>query len=122
MGMVWSGVVSLKVLSQTTYLYMYILELTYIKQLEEVDRHLEAHKVYLDKYYNSGYYLVSGRKVPRTGGMIIAQFANDNEVQHAIAEDPFLVHGIATYKVTQMKPTNSSEELKSVFLQLLQGS
>lgn len=95
---------------------MYILELTYVKALEEVDRHLEAHKTYLDKYYSSGNFLVSGRKVPRTGGVIIAQFANEGEVQRAIAEDPFTVYGIATYKVTQMQPTNSAEALKGVFL------
>ena len=47
---------------------MYIIILTYQKDLSEVEKHLEAHRAYLDKYYASGHFIASGAQVPRTGG------------------------------------------------------
>ena len=41
---------------------MYILLLTYQKPLEEVDKHLAAHKIYLEKNYKAGNFLASGRR------------------------------------------------------------
>ena len=33
---------------------MYIIILTYQKELSEVEKHLKAHRTYLDKHYASG--------------------------------------------------------------------
>ena len=55
---------------------MFIVDLTYVKPLEEVDKNIQEHMLFLDKYYSSGKFLISGRKVPRTGGVIIALFKN----------------------------------------------
>ena len=49
---------------------MYLIILTYQKDLSEVEKHLEAHRAYLDKHYASGYFVASGAQVPRTGGVI----------------------------------------------------
>ncbi len=51
---------------------MYIIELTYNKDISEVEKHLEAHIEYLEKYYELGNFVCSGRKNPRDGGIIIA--------------------------------------------------
>ncbi len=49
---------------------MFIANLTYIKPLSEVEKYLEEHIAFLDKYYASGKFICSGRKNPRTGGVI----------------------------------------------------
>ncbi len=95
---------------------MFIIDLTYIKPLEEVDKNIQEHALFLDKYYSSGKFLISGRKVPRTGGIIIALFNDEQELKNAISEDPFYNNGIATYKFIQMQPTNCADILKSTLL------
>ena len=51
---------------------IYVVVLTYIKPLEEVDRAIPAHIEWLKKGYADGLFLASGRRIPRTGGVILA--------------------------------------------------
>eukprot|EP01034_Spumella_vulgaris_P040970 gene40970-50692_t len=51
---------------------MFIISLTYLKPAEEIDALLAAHREYLREQYDNGMFLMSGRMVPRTGGIIIA--------------------------------------------------
>ena len=51
---------------------MFVIELIYKVDLAEIDRHMAAHVKFLKKYYASGNFLVSGRKIPRDGGIILA--------------------------------------------------
>ena len=74
---------------------MYILSLHYIKPLSDIEQHLPAHIAYLDRYYAAGKFLMSGRKEPRTGGIILLCAADDAEVQAIIAEDPFHQAGVS---------------------------
>jgi len=90
---------------------MYIVELTYCKPLEEVDTLLELHKTFLNKYYRSGNFLLSGRKNPRIGGVILANAANLDEMKQIIAADPFNVNGVASYSITEFLPTMSADTL-----------
>ena len=52
---------------------MFVVSLTYKKPIAEVELHLAAHIAYLDEYYAAGTFVASGRKVPRTGGVILAK-------------------------------------------------
>ena len=51
---------------------MFVIELVYSADLTEIDAHMAAHVAFLKKYYASGHFLVSGRKIPRDGGIILA--------------------------------------------------
>ena len=51
---------------------MFIVDLKYIVPLEELDEHMKAHVQFLRKYYDKNIFVASGRKVPRTGGIILA--------------------------------------------------
>jgi uncharacterized protein YciI len=51
---------------------MYIILLTYIMPLEKVDKFGNEHIAFLDKFFEAGKFIVSGRQSPRTGGVIIA--------------------------------------------------
>ena len=44
---------------------MFVIELIYKAALDEIDAHMGAHMKFLRKYYASGNFLVSGRKIPR---------------------------------------------------------
>ena len=95
---------------------MYIIILTYQKDLSEVEKHLEAHRTYLDKHYASGHFIASGAQVPRKGGVILCKAGSKEEILNIIAQDPFHKHRIAAYQIIEFVPTKYSEEFGKVFL------
>jgi uncharacterized protein YciI len=89
---------------------MFIITLSYLKPLSEVDQHIESHITYLEKYYRLGKFLISGRKVPRTGGVILARCESLQEANEIVAEDPFFIAKVAKYDIIEMIPTMTSVE------------
>ncbi len=89
---------------------MIIVSLTYIAPISDIDPLLDAHVDWLERGYASGRFLASGRKVPRTGGVILAR-GTLAEVEAACSEDPFARHKVATYDFTEMAVTMSAEGL-----------
>lgn len=94
---------------------MFIITLTYQKNLDEVERHLADHISFLDKYYASGHFICSGRKNPRTGGVILAHRTNREDIKRIIQEDPFYQHQTASYEIIEMIPTKFDKHLKDLF-------
>ena len=90
---------------------MFIISLTYHKSLEEVDKHLSAHVEFLKEHYAKGIFLASGRKNPRNGGIILALAPSKTEIEAIIALDPFYIHDVATYEITEFTPSMTSPEL-----------
>ena len=84
---------------------MYIANLNYIKEVSEVEKHLEEHIKFLEKYYEMGKFICSGRKNPRTGGVILLNAESLSEVEKIILEDPFNINEIAEYEITEFFPT-----------------
>jgi len=93
---------------------MFIIEVDYLCPLAEVDRLLPAHVEYLNKYYQEGVFLLSGRKVPRTGGIIMAAAESREDLQKIMDEDPFAKAGIAHYEVTEFHPTKAASSLEAI--------
>ncbi|BBM59157.1 hypothetical protein JMUB5056_0740 [Leptotrichia hongkongensis] len=84
---------------------MYIVNLNYIKEVSEVEKYLEEHIKFLEKYYEIGKFICSGRKNPRTGGVILLNAESLSEVEKIILEDPFNINEIAEYEITEFFPT-----------------
>lgn len=94
---------------------MFILSLTYIAPLEDADKHMEAHMAWVKAGYDEGRFLASGRKIPRTGGVILAR-GERAELEALCAADPFTVHAIAEYEITEVAFTTTAtgfEKLKA---------
>lgn len=91
---------------------MYIISLTYKVPLENIDQHLESHVAFLNSQYELGNFLMSGRKEPRTGGVILAKAGSKEEVLEIIALDPFNINQLADYNVTEFIPSKTCEELR----------
>lgn len=90
---------------------MFVLSLTYKVPEAEVDTHLDAHVTWLQEGYRRGMFLASGRKVPRTGGMIFARGSRD-DVEAMAKLDPFAVYGVADYEITELNLTMTAEGLE----------
>lgn len=84
---------------------MFLVLSTYKKSLEEVDHYLVAHRSFLDEGYKNGFFIVSGAKNPRTGGVIISQLNNRDQLEKILKNDPFLLHDIADYEIVEFIPT-----------------
>jgi uncharacterized protein YciI len=83
---------------------MFFVNLRYIKPLDLVDRHLAEHKEFLREQYAKGIFILSGRKVPRTGGVILARAKSRQGLTEILEMDPFVRDGIADYEITQFTP------------------
>ena len=93
---------------------MFLVLLTYTKPLEVVDSHLAAHRDYLKRNYEAGVFLLSGRKEPRDGGVILANASSAQELHVVLSGDPFQIHGVATYQVVQFTPPMAAPVLESL--------
>ena len=93
---------------------MFIVSLRYVRPLEEVDRHLEAHVAYLKQHYAQGHFIASGRKVPRTGGVILARVGSREALQAVLKQDPFHQNHLAEYEVIEFVPGMVAEGLESI--------
>lgn len=96
---------------------MFILSLTYTADLSEVDRHIEPHMDWVKDGYDRGIFLASGRKNPRTGGVILAR-GSRSEIDAIVAADPFTIHGVADYEVTEVLVSRTAAGLEGLLEQL----
>ena len=83
--------------------HLFIIELNYKTALSEIDRHMRAHMAFLKKYYDAGNFLMSGRKVPRDGGIILATGKSREEIEAIAGEDPFCRQGLADFRVIEFR-------------------
>jgi uncharacterized protein YciI len=90
---------------------MFIITLTYLKPAEEIDALLAAHREFLREQYDNGMFLMSGRMVPRTGGVIIATADSKADIEAVIELDPFNEAGAASYAITEFVPTMTADIL-----------
>ena len=80
---------------------MFIVDLNYIVPLEKLDAHMGEHMKFLRKYYKENVFLASGRKVPRTGGIILVLAKSKEEVEKIMNEDPFCKLKLAEITITE---------------------
>jgi uncharacterized protein YciI len=90
--------------------FMFLLLLHYDKGLDLVEKHLEAHRKFLDKHYTMKHFICSGAKEPRTGGVILTAIHDRISLQPIIEEDPFFQSGAARYEIVEFVPTKYAEE------------
>jgi uncharacterized protein YciI len=93
---------------------VFVLLLTYIKPLAEVDALMRRHMAWLDAQYDAGRFVVSGRRIPRTGGVILARGDDREEIEALAAKDPFVSGGVATCEVIQFRASQTAEGLDAL--------
>ena len=87
---------------------MFVLLLTYTEPLGEVDALMRRHMAWLDEHYTAGRFIVSGRRVPRTGGVILARGDDREEIERIAASDPFVTGGVATVEIVQFRASQTA--------------
>ena len=96
------------------YNIVFIIELKYIVPLQEIDAHMKAHIIYINKYYKSQNFIVSGRKVPRDGGIIIAVASTKKEVEKIIKQDPFIKYKLAEFRIIEFNASQKADDINAL--------
>ena len=91
---------------------MFVIELSYKVDLSEIDAHMAAHVRFLKKYYASGNFLVSGRKIPRDGGIILAVGSSRQDIEAIAREDPFYEHGLADFRIIEFRASQRAKDIQ----------
>ena len=91
---------------------MFVIELVYKAGLAEIDAHMAAHVKFLKKYYAAGNFLVSGRKIPRDGGIILAVGNNRREIEAIVEEDPFHIHELADFRIIEFPASQRATDIQ----------
>lgn len=86
---------------------MLIVSLSYTVPMDVVEAHLEGHRVWLRGAVERGLVCAAGRKNPRTGGILLS-LAPRADLEAAIAEDPFSIHGVAEFEITEADMTTAA--------------
>src|SRR5439155_8884523 len=90
---------------------MFVIELTYNVDLAIIDAHMSAHVRFLKKHYASGNFLVSGRKIPSDGGIIVAVGKSREDIEKIIQDDPFYSRGLADFRIIQFRASQRADDM-----------
>lgn len=90
---------------------MFLIDLTYKADLPEIDAHMTAHVVFLKKHYAAGDFLVSGRKIPRDGGIILAVGRTRQQIEGIIGKDPFYQQSLADFRIVEFRASQRADDM-----------
>ncbi len=85
---------------------MFVLISRFQRPLEEVNRSVAPHSVWVQQQYESGRFLVSGRREPPIGGIIVARATSEQELREVLTTDPLQQMGLAQYEIFAFEATD----------------
>ena len=93
---------------------MFVIELIYKADLAQIDKHMTAHVAFLKKYYASGNFLVSGRNIPRDGGIILAVGKSRAQIEAIVEADPFVARGLADFRIIEFRVSQRADDIQKL--------
>jgi uncharacterized protein YciI len=77
----------------------------YLKPLDEVDAARADHVNFLSGLEDRGLVVSAGRQDPATGGVVLFDVDTEAEALTLIADDPYVLRGLAAYEPIGWKPS-----------------
>ncbi len=93
---------------------MYLVDMSFTDMTKITEELTEKHKSYLEQEYKSNKLMFGGRKVPRTGGILISQHESEGELKQVLNSDPFVKSGAVAYSITEFIPVMASKAYKNI--------
>ena len=81
----------------------FLLISRYTAPLERIQELVPAHREFLQEQFTAGLFIVSGRRVPWDGGVIVASGTRE-DVEAAVARAPFTREGVAKTEIVEFEP------------------
>lgn len=93
---------------------LFVVELLYKVPLTQIDAAMTAHVRFLKKQYAAGHFVVSGRKIPRDGGIILAVGDSREQIEAIMREDPFCAKGLADFRIIQFRASQRADDVQKL--------
>lgn len=90
---------------------MFVIELIYKAPLEKIDAAMKAHMAFLNEQYKNGVFVLSGRKIPRDGGIILALGESREQIEALMTKDPFCSRGLAEARIIEFRVSQKAADL-----------
>jgi uncharacterized protein YciI len=84
---------------------MFLVLLTYLVPVDQILPLREEHYRFADRHFATGTFLLGGRRVPPTGGFILATGVSRDRLTEILADDPYLRAGLVRHEVVELEPT-----------------
>ena len=92
---------------------LFVVELIYLVPLAQIDAAMSAHVRFLKKYYAAGNFLLSGRKIPRDGGIILAVGDSRQQIEGIMREDPFCARRLADVRIIEFRASQYADDIQA---------
>ncbi|EJG0999880.1 hypothetical protein C4G52_RS23545 [Vibrio parahaemolyticus] len=93
---------------------MYLIDMNFTDMSRITPELTELHKKYLEGRYESGLLMFGGRKVPRSGGILVSAHPTKESLIEMLESDPFVASGAVSYMITEFVPVMASEEYAGI--------
>jgi uncharacterized protein YciI len=90
---------------------VFVIELVYKVDLAQIDAAMKAHVAWLKAHYAAGTFVMSGRKIPRDGGIILAVGHDRAKIEAIVREDPFVARGLADYRLVEFRASQRADDI-----------
>jgi uncharacterized protein YciI len=80
---------------------MYLITITYTQPLEAVERVLEAHRQYLRDAPLASRIVMTGRRRPATGGLVVLRADRLEDVEAFVQADPYFIENVAAFDIVE---------------------
>jgi uncharacterized protein YciI len=88
---------------------MFVVLINFTQPLDMIEQHVADHRHFLSEGYKKNYFVASGPRIPRTGGIIISQLKDREQLETILSNDPYKLRGVAEYEILEFNPIKFHE-------------
>lgn len=91
----------------------FIITLDFKVPFEDLGETVPRHRVFLQEGYDQGLLLMSGPRVPRIGGVVVARAESQEQLEAFFSKDPYKLEGLATHTLHEFTPVKSQDFIET---------
>jgi len=95
---------------------MFLVDMSFTDMKKITPELTLQHKHYLEQEYKSNKLMFGGRKIPRTGGILVSCHETEFELKQVLALDPFIQSGAVSYVITEFIPVMASKDYEHILV------
>lgn len=93
---------------------MYLIIASYVVPTTQVDPHREQHVAWVQKYIDSGDFIMAGPRRGKIGGVIVSRSMDKDKLMKILAEDSFVYENLAELQIVDFDAPMTQEAFKAL--------
>lgn len=90
---------------------MFLISIEYKVSFDKIEPYLDGHISFVRKFVDAGIFVLTAKKIPRTGGVILAKAESREELMKILSEDPFMAFDLAKSDISEIQLSQVSPQL-----------